>query len=124
LLVIIATLYICSRSTNLIKLFDLIATLYICSYLKLDISVCWLNIGVSLGLFCAVRRYILCSKIGDQVLVSKFTCGSLAWYYINLEVYGVLTSSVRHVQCRPALVTVTMVQCFSPYFGALCVLVS
>jgi hypothetical protein len=108
----------------LIKLFDLIATLYICSYLKLDISVCWLNIGVSLGLFCAVRRYILCSKIGDQVLVSKFTCGSLAWYYINLEVYGVLTSSVRHVQCRPALVTVTMVQCFSPYFGALCVLVS
>jgi hypothetical protein len=78
-------------------------------HLKLDISVRWLNIGVSLGLFYAVRRYILCSKIGDQVLVSKFTCGSLSWYYINLEVNGVLTSSITHVQCRPASVTVTMV---------------
>jgi hypothetical protein len=32
-------------------------------HLKLDNSVCWLNIGVSLGLFCEVRRCTLCSKI-------------------------------------------------------------
>jgi hypothetical protein len=93
-------------------------------HMKLDILVGWLNIGVSLGLFCEVRRCTLCSKIGDQVLVRKFTCESLAWYYTNFKVNGVLTGSARHVQCGPVSVTVTMVQCFSPNFGAWCVRVS
>jgi hypothetical protein len=39
--------------------------------------------------------------------------------YKKLGVINVQTISVRHVQCRPDSVAVTMVQCFSLDFGAL-----
>jgi hypothetical protein len=59
------------------------------------------------------------SKFEDRRKMNKITKGRWARCYTKLGVISVKTISVRHVQCRPDSIVVTMVQCFSLDFGAL-----